>query len=204
MQNKPLTLKQKKRIAIINAAKKAFLSEGVSGASMDRIAELAQVSKKTIYNHFESKDHLVIEVLAEQWNHAMQSLTVTYQQGVDLKEQLTALLQEEIAVINSTENIELSKMALSCYFVNPEQLQQYIDNSNKQDTDVIVWIKAAISDHQLKEEALNIGAKQLHSLIKGEAFWPTLFGMEGFLSKAEQQKLAEQCADMFLAIYEIS
>ncbi|MFV3074478.1 TetR/AcrR family transcriptional regulator [Niveispirillum fermenti] len=46
-----------KRDAILLAAERIFAEEGYT-ASMDRVAELAGVSKQTIYKHFSAKDRL--------------------------------------------------------------------------------------------------------------------------------------------------
>ncbi|GGE88322.1 TetR/AcrR family transcriptional regulator [Niveispirillum cyanobacteriorum] len=46
-----------KRDAILDAAEDVFAREGY-GASMDRVAEVAGVSKQTIYKHFSAKDRL--------------------------------------------------------------------------------------------------------------------------------------------------
>lgn len=47
-----------KRQAVIEAAERAFLEQGYADASMDGIAAEAGVSKRTVYNHFPSKQDL--------------------------------------------------------------------------------------------------------------------------------------------------
>ncbi|KZL13794.1 TetR/AcrR family transcriptional regulator [Pseudovibrio sp. Ad37] len=47
--------KEKKRRAILEAAQHVFLSEGYILASMDKIADQAQVTKQTVYRYFSSK-----------------------------------------------------------------------------------------------------------------------------------------------------
>lgn len=47
------------RQQIIEAADELFYSEGLAAVSMDRIAEHAGVTKKTLYYHFRSKDDLM-------------------------------------------------------------------------------------------------------------------------------------------------
>lgn len=44
---------------IVRAADELFYSEGLSAVSMDRIAQTAGVTKKTLYYHFRSKDDLM-------------------------------------------------------------------------------------------------------------------------------------------------
>ena len=53
-----LTLSQRKRVDILEAARNEFLETGFRDTSMDRVAERAQVSKRTVYNHFPSKEVL--------------------------------------------------------------------------------------------------------------------------------------------------
>jgi|KBSSwiStaDraftv2_1062776.scaffolds.fasta_scaffold115381_2 AcrR family transcriptional regulator len=52
-----------KREAIIAAAKQVFFQEGYAGAAMDRITAEAGVSKATVYNHFRSKEELLLAVV---------------------------------------------------------------------------------------------------------------------------------------------
>jgi len=52
-----------RRETILNAAKDVFFEEGYGQASMDRIAEAAGVTKRTVYAHFASKDALFAAVV---------------------------------------------------------------------------------------------------------------------------------------------
>ena len=51
------------RRRIVNAAYEFFYRDGFARANVDAIAESAGVTKRTLYNHFESKDALVAAVL---------------------------------------------------------------------------------------------------------------------------------------------
>jgi TetR/AcrR family transcriptional repressor of mexJK operon len=57
-------LMARKRAAILEAARKAFLSLGYEGASMEAIAAAAEVSTMTLYRHASSKDDLFAAVIA--------------------------------------------------------------------------------------------------------------------------------------------
>jgi AcrR family transcriptional regulator len=56
-------LMARKRAQIVAAARQAFLDEGYAGSSVNRIADAAGVSIKTLYRHFESKDDLFSAVM---------------------------------------------------------------------------------------------------------------------------------------------
>jgi AcrR family transcriptional regulator len=48
---------------IVAAASKLFYGEGIRRVSMDAVAEKAEITKKTLYYHFKSKDDLVVAYL---------------------------------------------------------------------------------------------------------------------------------------------
>jgi TetR/AcrR family transcriptional repressor of mexJK operon len=58
----------RKRIAIVHAARKAFLEGGYATTSMDSIAKAAEVGIKTVYRHFKDKDDLFSAVMQAACN----------------------------------------------------------------------------------------------------------------------------------------
>lgn len=61
--NPKASLMMRKRAAIVDAARHAFLESGYVSTSMDRIAAEAGVSIKTVYRHFDNKDDLFSAVM---------------------------------------------------------------------------------------------------------------------------------------------
>ncbi len=61
--NPKAELMAQKRAALVAAAERAFLESGYAGASVNRIAEDAGVSIKTLYRHFDNKDDLFSAVM---------------------------------------------------------------------------------------------------------------------------------------------
>jgi AcrR family transcriptional regulator len=56
---------------IVAAAYRLFYRCGYAHVSMDAVAEAAGVTKRTVYQHFESKDLLLATVLERQQDHAI-------------------------------------------------------------------------------------------------------------------------------------
>lgn len=54
------------RSTIVDAAARLFYGEGIRAVSMDAVAAKAGLTKKTLYYHFPSKDHLVTAYLEAQ------------------------------------------------------------------------------------------------------------------------------------------
>ncbi|MBU3021042.1 TetR/AcrR family transcriptional regulator [Aestuariibacter sp. A3R04] len=55
--------KQTKREQLIETAQRLFYQEGIKGTGIDRIIDEAGVAKRTLYNHFKSKDELIVATL---------------------------------------------------------------------------------------------------------------------------------------------
>lgn len=56
---------------ILVAEYSLFYQRGFTRVSMDDIASLARVTKRSVYNHFESKDALLASALKSQLPHAL-------------------------------------------------------------------------------------------------------------------------------------
>jgi TetR/AcrR family transcriptional repressor of mexJK operon len=56
-------LMERKRAAVVDAARQLFLASGYAQTSMDRVAEKAEVAITTVYRHFNSKDDLFSAVM---------------------------------------------------------------------------------------------------------------------------------------------
>ena len=81
-----------KRQALIDTALKLFAEHGFHSTGIDWIAEEAKVSKKTMYQHFRSKEELIVAVLRQHdgmfRNHFMKSVQ---QASENPREQLLAI-----------------------------------------------------------------------------------------------------------------
>ncbi|PKF81668.1 TetR/AcrR family transcriptional regulator [Vibrio sp. vnigr-6D03] len=203
MAEKKKTRSEIKRAAILEAATSAFKEFGVQSTSMDKLAQIAGVSKRTVYNHFASKEALVMHLVSDLWQRAMVDIEVQYQSDKPLKKQLVELLNMELEFIGSREYLDLARVAFGHLFYNSEELQKEIEKISAQETAIHRWIKSAVEDERLKPLDVEFANSQLHSLIKGSGFWPQLMGMKSELSEEEMQIIAEESAEMFVCRYQI-
>jgi pimeloyl-ACP methyl ester carboxylesterase len=70
-----LEKQREKKARVLTAAHEEFCSNGYDGASMERVAIQAQVSKPTVYQYFGDKDGLFAAVLNEGRNHLIAPLS---------------------------------------------------------------------------------------------------------------------------------
>jgi AcrR family transcriptional regulator len=65
--------RDKTRVRILQAAYRLFWQKGFTRVNVDEIAAGADVTKRTLYSHFESKDALLADVLRAQHEQAFSS-----------------------------------------------------------------------------------------------------------------------------------
>lgn len=203
MKEKGKTLSEVKREAIRDAAKRAFLEFGVQGTSMDKLAEMAEVSKRTVYNHFASKEELVLHMLSELWTQTMVDVNVAYSEDQALQDQLLKLVEAEIELVSGEEFLGLSRAAAQYYMFQPEKLQEAMAEFPNDATALHRWLKAAMDDGRLRSADVDVAFEQLHSLVKGMCYYPQLLGFKSGMPDDEKRRLAEDSVAMFLDHYRV-
>ena len=202
MKENGKTLSEKKREAILAAAKRAFLAHGVQGTSMDKLAEMAEVSKRTVYNHFSNKEALVLHMLSELWTQNMVEVDVPYEADRPVRDQLMQLVEAEIELVSGAEFLGLSRAAAEYYMFQPEKLQDAMAQFPNDATALHRWLKAAMDDGRLRRADVDIAFDQLHSLVKGVCYWPQLLGFKLGVTDEEKRQLADESVAMFLNHYQ--
>lgn len=66
------------RAAILDAARKLFVHDGVNGLSMRRLAEKIGYTPRTIYLYFADKDDLLSELIEEEVGHLADNLEAAF------------------------------------------------------------------------------------------------------------------------------
>ena len=190
-----------KREAIINAATQAFQEFGVNGTSMDKLAELANVSKRTVYNHFSTKEELVMHLVTQQWQTAILSINKKYVADLPLDEQLEDLILQDIEFMVSESHLDLARVAIGHFFYEPEKLKDEVAQLKAQETAMHRWLKDAKADKKLEFDDLDRVVDEIDSLVKGQCFWPQLFKLEDALNDSDKRKVAQNTVALILSRY---
>ncbi|MFM0336754.1 TetR/AcrR family transcriptional regulator [Paraburkholderia fungorum] len=197
----PLRLTDRKRAAVISAAIEEFLAAGYDATSMDRIAARASVSKRTVYNHFPSKEALFAAILRQLWEASDTGEAPAYSSQRPLREQLLQLLLKKLSLLNDESFLALARVAIAAGIHSPERARDMVARMGEREEDLTVWIRAAAADGRLRTPDPVFASQQLQGLVKAFAFWPQVTMGQPRLADAEQQRVAETAADMFLARY---
>jgi len=199
--NAPQRLTDRKRHAILEAAADQFRSFGFEATSMDKIAAIAGVSKRTVYNHFPSKDELFAETLVQLFHSSAAGLDIPYRADLPLRTQLTALLQLKVAMLADRNFLDLARVAIAEAVVAPERALPIIARINEREEGVTTWIKAAQADGKLKPGDALFAATLLQGQVKAVAFWPQVTMGAPPLPPEQHAALVDAAVSMFLAYF---
>lgn len=198
----PLRLTDRKREAIVAAAIAEFRDNGYEVTSMDKIAASAGVSKRTVYNHFPSKEELFAEILHELWASSVAQLDVSYTPDRPLREQLRDLLAAKMQMMSAPNFLDLARVAIAATIHSPERAQDMVTRLSKREEGFTQWLRAASDDGRLTCSDPAFAAHQIQGMLKAFAFWPQITLGQPPLDAPEQAKVIESAIDLFLAGYE--
>jgi TetR/AcrR family transcriptional regulator of autoinduction and epiphytic fitness len=199
----PQRLTDRKREAIIQAAIAEFRANGFEVTSMDKIAATAGVSKRTVYNHFPSKEELFAEILNQLWARISAEQSVTYNRDQPLREQLRQMLQAKVQLMADENFLTLARVAIAATIHSPERAQNMIERMGEREEGLTVWIRAAQADGRLKPVDPEFAAHQVQGLLKTFGFWPQMSMGRAALDVDMQNTVAESALEMFLACYQL-
>lgn len=199
----PQRLTDRKREAIIQAAIAEFRANGFEITSMDKIAATAGVSKRTVYNHFPSKEELFAEILNQLWARISAEQSVVYNRDQPLREQLRQMLQAKVQLMADENFLTLARVAIAATIHSPERAQNMVERMGEREEGLTVWIRAAQADGRLKPVDPEFAAHQVQGLLKTFGFWPQMSMGRAALDVDMQITVAESALEMFLACYQL-
>lgn len=201
MRMTPPRLTDLKRDAILKAAAAEFRANGFEATSMDRIAAVAEVSKRTVYNHFPSKEELFAETIVQLFQASAELLELPYRPDLPLREQLSELLRLKMRTLEQQDFLDLARVAISEAIHAPERALPVFARLNEREEGVSAWIRAAQADGKLKAGDPVFAATMLQGQVKAFAFWPQVAMGAAPLGSAQQEPVIEAAVSMFLSYF---
>lgn len=188
-----------KHAQIIEAAVAEFQEKGFAAASMDRISAQAEVSKRTLYKYFESKENLFRSIVLELSNRFAAVRDIRYEKGRDIRKQLTDLAWAEGRILMLPEVMAMARMVISETLRNPD-LAAAAQGKLDKTAIFIEMLRDAAEDGQLRIENPEQAGQEFIGLIKSRAFWPMVF-TGNVLNEAEMTATIESSVAMILSRY---
>lgn len=195
-----------KRRAILDAAERAFLGGRYDSVTMDEVAEMAHVSKQTVYAHFGTKEQLFVELVTTMTGGAADEvLAESSSPGsrAQVASVLEGLLSHQLAVVLSPRLIRLRRLVISEVPRFPELARAVFEHGPQRavtalegllrDLDARGWLR--LPDPRRAAEQLNwlvMGAPTNAAMFLGDDVTP---------APTEQQAHVREAVATFLAAY---
>lgn len=196
-----MKLSEKKRLHILDAAEQLFFEKGVEHTSMDQIAVQASVSKRTVYNHFETKEALFYAIIMRMQSHLEDESAIEFNEQLTLKEQLITIAQQEVNLLTSDNFLRIAKIAMLHMMQQPELAKEFGTKKVGCMTYMETFLAKANEAGMLSVEDVEFAAKQFVYQLKSFIFYPRLYGFE-VPSKTQEQTIVSETVAMFIARYQ--
>ena len=172
-----LTRSEQKKQDVLRAAIQEFRMFGFAGASMDRIAELAGASKRTVYNHFVSKEQLFELATTELWRSSKSAASVAFDPSLPAEQQLLTICRQCMAVYEQEDFIELARVVMAEYIRSSEKAQAAMQRMASQEGGLELWLAQAQQHGVLTIPDIHVAVTQFWGMFKAFVFWPRVFNM---------------------------
>ena len=190
-----------KRETILDAATSAFRDDGYECASMDQIAELAGASKRTVYNHFGSKDALFQAVVARLFEQSMAMSRVGWDPERPLEEQLARFIRAKARLSEDQASRCLTRVVLGVYIRQPELLREAVSRVAEDEGPLVDWLRRADRAGRLRVPNPELAAHVFAKMSAGVLFWPQL--LQGPMDPETRELLTREVVETFLARYRV-
>lgn len=178
--NPKAALMARKRAAIVAAARDAFLLTGYGGASVNRIADDAGVSIKTLYRHFESKDELFAAVMRAACDMSS-GADVTQPPrwyGLHPTKGLVEAGKEHLGHLVSSDHLALYRVVVRDVSRDPELGQVYLAESNaRRDATLDGYLELWSDRCGWNAVDSHLAAETFAGMLKAGVFEPAVLGL---------------------------
>lgn len=192
----------KKRLQILDGARKVFLADGFDGASMNDIARVAGVSKGTLYVYFGSKEVLFEELIWHDRRMQAEHLLALDDDNHDVRAVLFKLGSTLVAHLLNTDSIALLRTVIAISGKQPQIGRAfYAAGPERGVTRLARYLDSQIAAGLLDIADTRFAAMQFFELCLCGILKPILFGVEIASGEKDVQRAINSGIEMFLAAY---
>ena len=197
-----LSFSERKRASVLIGAAKVFVEEGFSQSTMDRVAQVAGVSKRTVYKHFRSKQELFNIIVDGIWTRITEWSVEWMNPEGDPHEELRAFALEMLHQVLHPEVLPVLRMAAAEFMQRPDLGRQFYERTGSFGLeDLSVYLGQAHEKGCLEVKDAALAAAQFHALIKDPLMWPQMMGFQAAPTEHETAEVIEQAITLFLSLY---
>lgn len=202
---RPATRSERKRQAISGAATEVFLEQGYARASMDEIARRSGVSKQTVYQHFTSKEallvHVVTSIIAEAGERADAPIPGLAETD-DIDAALRVYAREQLSAVIQPRPMQLRRLVIAEAHTFPAIGTLFYELGPRSAVDQLAPVLARLHERGILTIAdPRLAATDLNWLIMSEALNRAMLLGADKPTRRQINAWANHATDTFLAAY---
>jgi TetR/AcrR family transcriptional repressor of mexJK operon len=190
-----------KRDAIIEAAATEFLEQGYGAVSMAAIARRANVSKATIYSHFENKHTLFGAIMTTKCQGVMPLFDSEDLAGRSPEEVLLAVARRFLTFLTGhSAALSLYRVVITEAPRSPELGRAFYENGPSRAAGSLAdYLQGQVSKGTLSLPDPRLAAEQFFGMVLGHAHIRLLLGLaEGPPTEADIERAVSNAVTVFL------
>jgi TetR/AcrR family transcriptional repressor of mexJK operon len=194
-----------KRHAILAAARRLFLAEGLAGTSMEAVAREADVSKATLYAHVASKDALFGAVVTESCNAMARDAVALAGHGTSLREGLSRFGETLLWFLTKPETLAIYRTVMAEAQRSPGIAEAFYEAGPMAGRRALAaWLAEEQARGQLDPTVDTVvAALDFIGLLRGDLWLRAGLGL-GVPDKAGLRVAAEHAATVFCRAYGVA
>jgi len=182
---------------VVSTAKKLFSENGFERTTLDAISEASGVTKKTIYNHFNSKEELFGVTVLDQVKEEF-SINSSDLDEHNPREGLSIIANQFLGLIRRDEVLGAHRTMFACSTSHIELCKTFYKNAPLTVHGEVVRYLTRCNSLNIKDP--HLAADQFLSLFLGLDHIKCMLGFEK-PSKLQDQDLIKNNIDFFIAAY---
>ncbi|MFD2206081.1 TetR/AcrR family transcriptional regulator [Kiloniella antarctica] len=194
-----LTRSEQKRNDIRDAAIEVFMNQGFETASMDQIAALAGVSKRTVYSHYGSKEELFAQIMNNICEIKREELDVKPDHNLPIRECLIKLGNTFLDMLHYHGSISLFRILISHAESDPTHGIAFMDEGPKVSRELLAaYLEEKIAAGEIDVADPQEAAQSFYASLFGARYLNCLVTAAPPPSHEEIAKLVEDTVERFI------
>jgi TetR/AcrR family transcriptional regulator, mexJK operon transcriptional repressor len=191
-----------KRQAILDAAKRLFVSMGYANTSMDAVATEAGVSKLTVYSHFNDKETLFSAAVIAKCEEQVPPLFFEWPDGVPIERVLLNIARGFHQLVSSKESVNLHRVIIGLGSQDPTLSTIFYEAGPQRMLSGMERLLIKVSQSgALSIDKPHNAAEHFFCLIKGTANFRLLSGCGAPLEPDAAEAHVQEVVGLFMRAY---
>ena len=196
------TKTEEKRQAIVDVAAATFAELGFERSSMSEICSRLGGSKATIYNYFQSKEALFVEVMFRASEQDFQNtLSALQASGDDLITTLHTFGRRFLGLLYSPEVAAVRRLLVAEGGRSQIGQRCYEQGPRKGNAQIGAFLQQAMDAGQLRQAPVELATQQLQALLEAELLDQFLFQHQPAPSAKDIAQYSDRAIEAFMRLY---